>query len=443
MELSRRQFFRICAGGMAGTTVASLGFLSSFSVHAETRQYKLLKAKETRNNCTYCSVGCGMLMYSLGDSAKNVKESIYHIEGDPDHPVSRGSLCPKGAGVLDYIHSETRLQYPEYRAPGSDKWQRISWEDAINRIARLMKDDRDANFIEKNALGVTVNRWSTTGMLCSSAASNETGILDGKFARGLGMVAIDCQARLCHGPTVAALAPTFGRGAMTNNWVDIKNANVVLIMGGNAAEAHPVGFKWVVEAQTKNDATVVVVDPRFNRSAAVADLYAPIRAGSDTAFLLGVIRYLLENNQVQHDYVRHYTNASLIIRDDYQFDDGLFSGYDDNKRQYDKSSWFYQLDEQGNALRDETLSHPRCVWNLLKAHVDRYTPEMVNRLCGTSVADFNRICKILASTSVPDRTATILYALGLDTPLRRGTDYSRRRYAPVATGQYRHGGRWR
>lgn len=110
------------------------------------------------------------------------------------------------------------------------------------------------------------------------------------------MVAIDCQARLCHGPTVAALAPTFGRGAMTNNWVDIKNANVVLIMGGNAAEAHPVGFKWVVEAQTKNDATVVVVDPRFNRSAAVADLYAPIRAGSDTAFLLGVIRYLLENN---------------------------------------------------------------------------------------------------------------------------------------------------
>ena len=353
-----------------------------------------------------------MLMYSLGDTAKNVKESIYHIEGDPDHPVSRGSLCPKGAGVLDYIHSETRLQYPEYRAPGSDKWQRISWDDAINRIARLMKDDRDANFIEKNAQGVTVNRWSTTGMLCSSAASNETGILDGKFARGLGMVAIDCQARLCHGPTVAALAPTFGRGAMTNNWVDIKNANVVLIMGGNAAEAHPVGFKWVVEAQTKNDATVVVVDPRFNRSAAVADLYAPIRAGSDTAFLLGVIRYLLENNQVQHDYVRHYTNASLIIRDDYQFDDGLFSGYDDKKRQYDKSSWFYQLDEQGNALRDETLSHPRCVWNLLKAHVDRYTPEMVNRLCGTSVADFNRICEILASTSVPDRTATILYALG-------------------------------
>ena len=196
MELSRRQFFRICAGGMAGTTVASLGFLSSFSVHAETRQYKLLKAKETRNNCTYCSVGCGMLMYSLGDTAKNVKESIYHIEGDPDHPVSRGSLCPKGAGVLDYIHSENRLRYPEYRAPGSDKWQRISWDEAFSRIARLMKADRDANFIEKNDAGTTVNRWLSTGMLCASASSNETGFLTQKFTRALGMLAVDNQARV-------------------------------------------------------------------------------------------------------------------------------------------------------------------------------------------------------------------------------------------------------
>ncbi|MEJ1268830.1 formate dehydrogenase-N subunit alpha [Pantoea ananatis] len=226
------------------------------------------------------------------------------------------------------------------------------------------------------------------------------------------MTAIDCQARLCHGPTVSALAPTFGRGAMTNNWVDIKNANVVLIMGGNAAEAHPVGFKWVIEAQTKNDAIVIVVDPRFNRSAAVADIYAPIRAGSDNVFLLGVIRYLIEHDRIQHEYVRHYTNASLLIRDDYAFDNGLFSGYDADKKQYDKSSWFYQLDEQGHARRDATLRHPRCVWNLLKKHVERYTPDMVNRLCGTSVADFTHICEILASTSVPDRTATILYALG-------------------------------
>ena len=278
MQVSRRQFFKICAGGMAGTTAAALGFAPGVAL-AETRQYKLLRTRETRNTCTYCSVGCGLLMYSLGDGAKNAKASIFHIEGDPDHPVNRGALCPKGAGLVDFIHSESRLKFPEYRAPGSDKWQQISWDEAFDRIAKLMKEDRDANFIEKNAQGLTVNRWTTTGMLCSSAASNETGILDGKFARALGMVAIDCQARLCHGPTVAALAPTFGRGAMTNNWVDIKNANVVLIMGGNPAEAHPVGFKWVIEAKTHNAAKVIVVDPRFNRSAAVADKYAPIRAG--------------------------------------------------------------------------------------------------------------------------------------------------------------------
>lgn len=399
MELNRRQFFRICAGGMAGTTVASLGFLSSFSAHAEIRQYKLLKAKETRNNCTYCSVGCGMLLYSLGDNAKNVRESIYHVEGDPDHPVSRGSLCPKGAGVVDFINSESRLRYPEYRAPGSDKWQRISWEEAFTRITRLMKDDRDANFVVKNQQGVTVNRWTTTSMLCSSAASNETGIIDNKFARGLGMVAVENQARLCHGPTVSALAPSFGRGAMTNNWIDIRNADVILIMGGNAAEAHPVGFKWVIEAKKNRGAKLVVVDPRFNRSASVADQYAPIRPGSDVAFLSGIVNYLLSNDKIQHQYVRDFTNASLIVREDYHFDDGLFSGYDDATRQYDRSSWAYELDSEGQVKRDETLSHPRCVFNLLKTHVNRYTPEMVETVCGTPRCEFLRVAQTLAETA--------------------------------------------
>ena len=172
MDVSRRKFFKICAGGMAGTTAAALGFAPKMAL-AQARNFKLLRAKEIRNTCTYCSVGCGLLMYSLGDGAKNAKEAIYHIEGDPDHPVSRGALCPKGAGLLDYVHSENRLRYPQYRAPGSDKWQRISWDDAFNRIARLMKADRDANFIEKNeqitellnsayaALNTNLDTWNT------------------------------------------------------------------------------------------------------------------------------------------------------------------------------------------------------------------------------------------------------------------------------------------
>ena len=132
----------------------------------------------------------------LKAAAKNAKASIFHIEGDPDHPVNRGALCPKGAGLVDFIHSESRLKFPEYRAPGSDKWQQISWEEAFDRIAKLMKEDRDANYIAQNAEGVTVNRWLSTGMLCASASSNETGYLTQKFSRALGMLAVDNQARV-------------------------------------------------------------------------------------------------------------------------------------------------------------------------------------------------------------------------------------------------------
>lgn len=195
MNFSRRQFFKVCADGLAGTTAAALGFMPSVAM-SNVREYKLLRSKETRNTCTYCSVGCGLLIYSMGDGAMNAKSAIFHVEGDPDHPVNRGALCPKGAGLLDYIHSESRLRYPQYRAPGSDKWQRIRWDDAFERIARLMKADRDANFIEKNSEGTTVNRWLTTGMLCASAASNETGMLTQKFTRSLGMLAVDNQARV-------------------------------------------------------------------------------------------------------------------------------------------------------------------------------------------------------------------------------------------------------
>lgn len=195
MQISRRKFFKICAGGMAGTTVATLGFAPAVAL-AQTRQYKLLRSRETRNTCTYCSVGCGLLMYSLGDGAKNAKASIFHIEGDADHPVNRGALCPKGAGLVDFIHSPNRLKYPQYRAPGSNQWQTLSWNDAFDRIAALMKQDRDANFISHNKQGVTVNRWLSTGMLCASASSNESGYLTQKFARSLGMLAVDNQARV-------------------------------------------------------------------------------------------------------------------------------------------------------------------------------------------------------------------------------------------------------
>jgi formate dehydrogenase major subunit len=199
---------------------------------------------------------------------------------------------------------------------------------------------------------------------------------------------------------------------MTNTWQDIRNANVVVVMGGNAAEAHPCGFKWVIEAKIENGAKLVVIDPRFNRTASVADVYAPIRPGTDIAFLSGVIRYLLEKDQIQHEYVRAYTNASLIVKDGFGFEDGLFTGYDEAKRAYDKSSWTYENDDQGFAKVDDTWQNPRCVMNLLRKHVDRYTPEMVSRICGTPQDKFLQICELFASTAPPDKALTSLFALG-------------------------------
>jgi formate dehydrogenase major subunit len=195
MQVTRRQFFKICAAGVGGSSLAALGFAPEEAL-AEVREFKLARATETRNTCPYCSVGCGILMYSLGDKAKNAQAEIIHIEGDPDHPVNRGTLCPKGAGLLDFVRSPDRLTHPQYRAPGAKEWQRISWDDAFSRIAKLMKADRDANFEATNQDGATVNRWLTTGMLAASASSNETGYLTHKVARSLGMLAFDNQARV-------------------------------------------------------------------------------------------------------------------------------------------------------------------------------------------------------------------------------------------------------
>jgi formate dehydrogenase major subunit len=195
MQVTRRQFFRVCAAGMGSSSVVLMGF-SPGNALAEVREFKLTKATETRNTCPYCSVACGVLIYSLGDKSKNAQSRIFHIEGDPDNPVNRGTLCPKGAGLLDMVQSPNRLKFPEVREPGSTEWKRISWDDAMARIAKHMKTDRDANLIEKNADGVTVNRWNTFGFLASSAASNEPGYLTVKTLRALGVVALDTQARI-------------------------------------------------------------------------------------------------------------------------------------------------------------------------------------------------------------------------------------------------------
>jgi formate dehydrogenase major subunit len=197
VELSRRGFIKLTSAGLATSSLGALGFgFAADALAADVRPFKLAAATETRNTCTYCSVACGILIYSLGDRAKNARSDIIHIEGDPDHPVNRGTLCPKGSALLDIVHAPTRLQYPRYRAPGSNEFKRVSWDFALDRIATLMKQDRDANFIARNAAGTIVNRWISTGMLAASASSTETSYLTWKVARSLGMLVFDNQARV-------------------------------------------------------------------------------------------------------------------------------------------------------------------------------------------------------------------------------------------------------
>jgi len=195
MQMNRRQFFKICSAGLGGSSIAMMGF-SPTEALAEVRTFKLARTVESRNTCPYCSVACGVILYSMGDKAQNAKSRIIHIEGDPDNPVNRGSLCPKGAGLLDMVHSPNRLMHPEVREPGSSEWKRLSWDDALTRIAKLMKEDRDKNFVAKNEAGETVNRWLSMGVLASSASNNEGGYLTHKVFRNLGILNIDTQARI-------------------------------------------------------------------------------------------------------------------------------------------------------------------------------------------------------------------------------------------------------
>jgi formate dehydrogenase major subunit len=197
MQITRRRFMQLTGAGLAGSAIGSFGFGGLEEAVAQAvRPFKLARTTETRNTCPYCSVSCGVIMYSIGDRSKNTKAEIIHIEGDPDNPVNRGTLCPKGAGLLDFVNSKTRLKHPMHRKPGSDKFERVTWDFAMERIARLMKDDRDANFKVTNKDGTAVNRWPTVGFLAGCATSNETGWLTHKVVRGLGIIQVDNQARI-------------------------------------------------------------------------------------------------------------------------------------------------------------------------------------------------------------------------------------------------------
>ena len=203
---------------------------------------------------------------------------------------------------------------------------------------------------------------------------------------------------------------------MTNGWIDIKNTDMMLIMGGNPAENHPCGFKWPIEAKRQRNAKMIVVDPRFTRTAAVADLFVQIRVGSDIAFLGGLIRYAIENNRIARDYLINYTNAAFLVKEGFKLpEDGLFSGFDAAAGSYDRSTWAYEEGKPGEAANDLTLQHPRSVFQLLRLHYSRYTPQMVERITGIPQAEFLKAADTFTSIRKDGdmkKVGTIIYAVG-------------------------------
>jgi formate dehydrogenase major subunit len=201
---------------------------------------------------------------------------------------------------------------------------------------------------------------------------------------------------------------------MTNHWIDLKNADVILVMGCNPAENHPISMKWITRARERG-AKLIVVDPRYTRTATKADLYAPLRSGTDIAFLGGMINYILSNGLYFKEYMSNYTNASFLVNPDYKGPgelDGLFAGYDPKTRKYNKKAWAFQLDAKENPKKDPSLRDPNCVFQLMRKHYSRYTPEKVASITGTPREKLLEVYKLYASTGRPDRAGAQCYAMG-------------------------------
>lgn len=196
VDISRRGFLKLAGAGVAVTSVGAMGFGEAEAQEVtHVRAFKLFATTEARNTCPYCSVACGVILFSKGTVASGAAELV-HVEGDADHPTNRGTLCPKGAALKNFVKAPTRLTQPMRRAPGADRFEPITWDQALDKIARAMKDDRDANIIETNAKGLTVNRWTSTGFLAASATTNETAWATTKVAKAMGIAGFDNQARV-------------------------------------------------------------------------------------------------------------------------------------------------------------------------------------------------------------------------------------------------------
>jgi formate dehydrogenase major subunit len=383
--------------------------------------------------CPYCAVGCAQNVF-VAD------ERVIQIEGDPDAPHSRGRLCPKGSATKQLTTGSSREQHVLYRRPHGTEWERLDLETAMNMIADRVVATREAGWQWEHE-GERVRRCMSIAALGGATLDNEENYLIKKLFTALGIIQVENQARVCHSSTVVGLGTSFGRGASSTLPGDLQNSDLIVLQGSNMAEAHPVAYQWVVEAKARG-ATVIHVDPHYSRTSALADLFVPVRPGGDIAFLGGVINYVIQNEADFREYVLHYTNAPTIINEEFvdADADGLFSGFRQESADYDPDSWQYEgafmaaaagqrdqaghltavppggdsggVYDRGTPTLDMTLEHPRCVWQILKRHYARYTPEMVQQVCGCDPETFLTVCRLFVENSGRERTTAFVHGVG-------------------------------
>ena len=423
MKLTRRDLLKLIGLSAAGTAIgANPAEAADHTDPMVAPPMKTEGASKFYSVCPYCGVGCGIDVY--------VKDGkVIGAEGNPDHPINRGSLCPKGQALASIAahRNPRRLSKVRYRAAGASDWQDIPMDEALDKVAALIKKTRDENFVQRDSNGVTVNHTEAIASLGGAALDTEECYVIHKLIRALGVNYFEHQARICHSSTVGALGPSFGRGAMTNHWTDMGNSDCFFIIGSNAAQNHPMAFKWITHAQENRGAKLIVADPRFTTSAGSADLYVRFRPGTDIAIIGGMINHILRNNLEHTAYVKLMSDAPFLVKEGFDFDEneGLFTGYDPAGRKYNTGNWDYQRGEDGKALSDPTMRDPNCVFQIIKRHFSRYTPEVVSEISGIPVDTFNQLAEMYAAEGGGRmKNGTILYAMGT-TQHTVGVDYIR------------------
>lgn len=398
MGFDRRRFIKVAA---VGSALCHLGLsISESRAYAGTTRIK--QGTEVTSICPFCGVGCGVI-------SKVSAGRITGVEGDQSHPISRGALCPKGTALFQVANSDRRLGTVLYRRPGSTSWEKRSWGWAIKKIAANIKKTRDETFVPADSRNRPVNRCEGIACLGGTTLTNEECYAFTKLSRALGVLNLDHHGLRSPSASADELASSYGLGTLTQPWNDVRNSACLLIIGSDVAKSHPVAMKWIAGARELG-AKLIVIDSQSTQTSAVADLYSPIRSGAEIAFIGALINYALKNDLVHYEYLKAHTSASFLVDPEFEFADGVFGEITDGR--YTKAHWGFQRDRFGRIERDPGLADPNCVFQRLKKHFARYTPEKASQVTGMPAAKIRDIAKLFCATHKPDSAAAIMYAAG-------------------------------